>query len=85
MKIALKYGLLITTVVVVWVLLTRFLFPLAPESPANVLAPILFNVAAIAAIYLGIKARTSPKEPKPPCRCSSAIRCSCEPRLPLQT
>lgn len=56
MKIATKYGLLITLVVVLWVLVTHFLFPLAPETKANILAPILFNLAAIVAIYLGIKA-----------------------------
>jgi len=58
MNLALKYGLLITLVVVVWVLVTHLLVPLAPESQANVLAPILFNLAAIVAIYLGIKSRT---------------------------
>jgi uncharacterized membrane protein len=56
MKIAIKYGLSITLVVALWVLLTHFLFPLAPESKANILAPILFNLAAIVALYLGIKA-----------------------------
>jgi len=56
MKIAIKYGLAITLVVVLWVLVTHFLFPLAPESKANILAPIFFNLAAIVAIYLGIKA-----------------------------
>jgi uncharacterized membrane protein len=57
MRLALKYGLLITLVVVVWVLVTHFLVPLAPESNANVLAPILFNLAAIVAIFRGIKSR----------------------------
>ena len=56
MKIAIKYGLSITLVVVAWVLVTHFLFPLQPESKANILAPVLFNLAAIVAIYLGIKA-----------------------------
>ncbi len=37
-------------------MLRIFFFPLAPESKANILAPILFNLAAIVAIYLGIKA-----------------------------
>ena len=54
MKIAIKYGLSITVVVMLWVLVTHFLVPLAPESKANMLAPILFNVAAMVAIYLGI-------------------------------
>ena len=57
MKIALKYGLLITLVIVVWVVVTHFLFPLAPTSGLNLLAPVLFNLAAIIALYLGIKSR----------------------------
>jgi Protein of unknown function (DUF4199) len=56
MKIAIKYGLLITLVVVFWVLVTHFLFPLPPDSKVNILAPILFNFAAIMALYLGIRA-----------------------------
>lgn len=56
MKIAIKYGLSITVVVMLWVLVTHFLFPLAPESKANMLAPVLFNLAAMVAIYLGINA-----------------------------
>jgi len=55
MKIAIKYGLLITLVVVLWVLVTHFLFPLAPDSKARALAPILFNLASMVSIYLGIK------------------------------
>jgi hypothetical protein len=48
---------MITAVVVAWVLFTRFLFPLGPDSRANVLAPILFNLTAFVAIYLGVRAR----------------------------
>lgn len=62
MKIAIKYGLSITLVVVLWVLVTHFLFPVAPESKVNILGPILFNLATIVAIYLGIKARTANQE-----------------------
>ncbi|HET6669891.1 MAG TPA: DUF4199 family protein [Pyrinomonadaceae bacterium] len=57
MRIAIKYGLLITLVVVVWIILTHFVVPLPPTSKLNLLGPVLFNVAAIIAIYLGIKAR----------------------------
>ncbi|MGH9968726.1 MAG: DUF4199 family protein [Pyrinomonadaceae bacterium] len=56
MKIALKYGLMIALVVVVWVVVTKFLFPVSPESSVNLLGPLLFNLAAIVAIYLGIRA-----------------------------
>jgi hypothetical protein len=62
MKIALKYGLMITLVVVVWVLVTKFLFPVSPESSVNVLGPILFNLASIVAIYLGIVASGRERE-----------------------
>jgi len=57
MKIAIKYGLMITLVVVIWILITHFLFRISPESKVNVLGPILFNLASIVAIYLGIKAK----------------------------
>ena len=62
MKPAIKYGLSITLVVVLWILVTHFLFPLAPDSKANALGPILFNLAAIVATYLGIKARAGEGE-----------------------
>lgn len=57
MRIALRYGLMITLVVVIWVLITHFLFPISPESKINILGPILFNLTAIVAIYLGIRAK----------------------------
>lgn len=57
MNIALKHGLLITLVVACWVLITRFLFSFSTDSPINVLAPIVFNLAALISIYLGIKRR----------------------------
>jgi Na+/H+-translocating membrane pyrophosphatase len=62
MKIAIKYGLSITLVVVLWVLVTHFLFPVAPESKVTILGPILFNLATIVAIYLGIRARAVSQE-----------------------
>lgn len=57
MKIALKYGLLITAVVVGWIVIVRLLMGVGADSKANVIAPILFNLAAIVAIYLGMKTR----------------------------
>jgi drug/metabolite transporter (DMT)-like permease len=62
MKIALKYGLLITLVVVLWVVIARFLLGITPESKADLLAPILFNLAAIVSIYAGIKASMNERE-----------------------
>jgi uncharacterized protein DUF4199 len=57
MKIALKYGLLITAVVVAWVVIVRLVMDVGASSRANMIAPILFNLTAIVAIYLGMKAR----------------------------
>ena len=57
MKIALKYGLLITAVVVGWIVVVRFVMDVGANSKANVIAPIIFNLAAIVAILLGIRAR----------------------------
>lgn len=45
-----------------WVVITHFLFPLAPESKLNSLAPLLLNLAAIVAIYLGIRERRRARE-----------------------
>ncbi len=58
MNIALKYGLLITSVLMVWVLLTRFMFPIDAGSSLNLLAPVVFNLAAILFLFLGIRQRT---------------------------
>jgi len=57
MKIALRYGLLITAVVVAWIVVGRFVMNIGADSKANVIAPILFNLAAIVAILLAMKAR----------------------------
>jgi hypothetical protein len=57
MKIALKYGLLITAVVVAWVVVAHFLLRIEPGSSANLIAPFLFNFVAILATYFGMKAR----------------------------
>lgn len=54
MKIALKYGLPITAVVVAWIVIVRLVLGVAADSKANVIAPILFNVTAIVAIFLGM-------------------------------
>jgi Protein of unknown function (DUF4199) len=55
MKIALKYGLLITLVVVAWVVIVRFVINLGPDSKLNLAAPLLFNLAAFFSIYFGIR------------------------------
>jgi hypothetical protein len=57
MKIALKYGLLITAVIVAWIVIVRFVMNVGPDAGANLIAPILFNLTAIVAILLGIRAR----------------------------
>ena len=57
MRIALKYGLMITAGIVLWVIATHFVLHVGPESRVNTLTPLLFNLFAIAAIFLGIKSR----------------------------
>jgi len=56
MRIALKYGLPVTLIVIIWVVFARFLFPIAQQSSLQFLAPVLFNIAEFIAIYLGIRA-----------------------------
>jgi hypothetical protein len=57
MKIALKYGLLITLCIIIWTLLAHWAVP-NPESNIHQLgAAIFFNVVEIIGIYCGIKAR----------------------------
>lgn len=51
MKIALKYGLLITAVVVGWVVVVRLLMGVGADAKANIIAPILFNITTIVAIF----------------------------------
>lgn len=57
MRIALKYGLLITAVVVVWVVLVRMAMGVAADSRANIIAPLIFNLVAVLAIFLGMRER----------------------------
>lgn len=57
MKIAIKYGLIITAVVVAWIIVVRFVLDVGPDSKANLIAPILFNLTAILAILQGMRAR----------------------------
>jgi hypothetical protein len=58
MRIALKYGLLITAVVIAWILIVRLGMGVGGAgSKANVIAPILFNLTAIVAIFLGMRER----------------------------
>lgn len=54
MKIALKYGLAITAVLIAWIVIVRILMGVGPDSRANMIGPIIFNLAAVVAIFLGI-------------------------------
>ncbi|MEP6743637.1 MAG: DUF4199 domain-containing protein, partial [bacterium] len=57
MKIALKYGLLITVVVVLWIVIVRLVMGVGADSKSNIIAPLLFNLTTIVAIFLGMKER----------------------------
>ena len=54
MKISLKYGLAITAVVIAWIVIVRIVMGVGADSRANMIGPIIFNVVAVAAIFLGI-------------------------------
>ena len=57
MKIALKYGLLITAVVVVWIVIVRLWLGVGASPKAQIVSGVLFNATAILAIFLGMKER----------------------------
>jgi len=66
MKIPLKYGLLATLGLVIWVLAARTLIS-NPQSAVHTLGgPIFFNVLHFIMIYLGIKELERVKVDKPP-------------------
>ena len=54
MKIALKYGLAITAVMIAWIVVVRFLMGVGSDSRANMIGPIIFNLAQVIALFLGI-------------------------------
>ena len=57
MKIALKYGLLITVVVVLWIVIIRLWLDRGGGPPGQIVSGLLFNAAAILAIFLGMRER----------------------------
>jgi hypothetical protein len=57
MKIALKYGLLITLVVVLWIVIVRLWLGMGASPKAQIVSGVLFNATAILAIFLGMKER----------------------------
>ena len=57
MKIALKYGLLITVVVVLWILIVRLWLDMGGGPKGQIVSGLLFNAAAILAIFLGMRER----------------------------
>jgi len=57
MKIALKYGLLITFVVVLWIVIVRLWLGRGGGPQGQIISGLLFNAAAIVAIFLGMRER----------------------------
>jgi hypothetical protein len=57
MKIAVKYGLLITLVVVLWIVIVRLWLGLGAGPQGQIISGVLFNAAAILAIFLGMRER----------------------------
>jgi hypothetical protein len=56
MKIALKYGIAVTIVIAAWVALKHFVLHLEGQ-PAQIADIVIFNLAAIIGLVLGIKAK----------------------------
>src|SRR5216683_6715515 len=56
MKIALKYGIAVTLVIAAWVFLKHFVLHLEGR-PAKIADIVVFNLAAIVGLTLGIRAR----------------------------
>jgi hypothetical protein len=54
MKLALKYGIPVALIFAVWIIIVRHLMGAGPESNVTKITPILLNVVAICAIFLGI-------------------------------
>ena len=57
MKTALKYGLLITFVVVLWIVIVRLWLGMGAGPQGQILSGVLFNATAILAIFLGMRER----------------------------
>jgi hypothetical protein len=57
MKLALKYGLLLTFVVVLWIVIVRLWLGMGGGAQGQITSGVLFNVAAILAIFLGMRER----------------------------
>ena len=57
MKIALKYGLLITFVVVLWIVIVRLWLGRGGGPQGQIISGVLFNAVAILAIFLGMRER----------------------------
>ena len=57
MKIALKYGLMITAVVVVWIVVVRLWLGRGNGPAGQLASAVLFNVTAIIAIFCGMRER----------------------------
>jgi len=57
MKIALKYGLLITFVVVLWIVIVRLWLERGGGPQGQIISGLLFNAATIVAILLGMRER----------------------------
>jgi hypothetical protein len=55
MKLALKYGLFITFVVVLWIVIVRLWLGMGNGPQGQIISGVLFNVAAILAILLGMR------------------------------
>jgi len=57
MKTAVKYGLIITAGVALWVMADHFLLHISADGKAALLTPIIFNLLQLVVLFFGIRAR----------------------------
>src|SRR5262249_8975726 len=57
MKTAVKFGLIITVGVAIWVIADHFLLHISASGKAAFLTPIFFNLLQLVVLFLGIRAR----------------------------
>src|SRR5262249_17384069 len=57
MKIAVKFGLIITVGVAIWVIADHFLLHISGGGNAAFLTPVFFNLLQLTVLFLGIRAR----------------------------
>ena len=57
MRIPLKYGLLVAAVFIAWIVIVKLIMNVRTDATVNLIGPVLYNIAAIIGILLGMRER----------------------------